>query len=71
MERAHQQVSEASIAVNEQTHNRQHSAIDEVEEQVRRLSNMEQNIDTIRAAIERVEAMMIYMAQSLQVKVLQ
>ena len=41
MVRTCQQVSEASVAVNNQTHNERHSAIDEVEEQARRLSNVE------------------------------
>ena len=41
-------------------------AIDEVEEQARRFFNVEQNIDTMRAVMERVEAMMMHMEQSLQ-----
>ena len=71
MARTCQQVSEASAAVNEQTHNGWHSAIDEVEEQARWLSDVEHNVDTMRAAMERVEAMMMHMAQSLQAQPLQ
>ena len=56
----------ALATVNEQTHNGRQSALDEVEEQARRLSNVEQNVDTMRVAMERVEAMMMRMAQSLQ-----
>ena len=33
-----------------------------VEEQARQLSNVEQNIDTMWATMERVEAMMMHMA---------
>ena len=42
--------------------NRRQSVIDEVEEQVRRVSNVEQNVNTMRASMERVEAMMMHMA---------
>ena len=59
----HQQVSGALVVVNEQTHNGGQSTIDEVEEQARRLSNVEHNVDTMRAAMER---MMMHMAQSLR-----
>ena len=71
MARTHQQVTGASTAVNEQTHNGQYSAIDEVEEQAWPLSNVEQNVNTMRAAMEPVEAMMMNMAQSLQTQPLQ
>ena len=46
-------------------------AIDDVEEQARLLSNVEKNIDTMQVSMEQVEAMMMYMAQSLQVQPLQ
>ena len=57
-----QQVFGTSALANEHTHNGWRSAIDEVEEQARRLSYVEQNVDTTRAAVERVEAMMMEMA---------
>ena len=38
---------------------------------MRRLSNVEHNVDTMRAAMERVEAMIMHMAQSLQAQPLQ
>ena len=66
MTRTRQQISEASAAVNEQTHNRQQSALDEVEEQAQRLSSVEQNVDTMQAAMEGMEAMMMHMTQSLR-----
>ena len=47
MARTHQQVSGASAAVNKQTHNGRQSAVDEVEEHARQLSNVEPNIDTM------------------------
>ena len=56
----------ASTVINEQTHNGQQSALDEVEEQARQLSSVEQNVDTIRAAIEQMEAMIMHMTQSLR-----
>ena len=65
MARTRQQVSRTSAAINELTHNGRHSTINEVEEQARRLSNVEQNVDTMRAVMELVEAMMMHMAQSL------
>ena len=65
MVRTRQKVSGTSTAANEQTHNKWYSAIDKVEEQARRLSNVEQNIDTMQAAMEWVEAMMMQMAQNL------
>ena len=71
MIRTCQKVSEASIAINEQTHNGQQSAIEELEEQARWLSNAEHNVNTIWAAIEWVEVMMMHMAQSLQAQSLQ
>ena len=49
--RTRQQVSRAFVSVNEQTYNRRHSAIDEVEEQARQLFNVEHKVDTMRAAI--------------------
>ena len=45
--------------------------IDDVEEQAIQLSNVEQNVDTMQATMERVEAMMMHMAQSLQAQSLQ
>ena len=71
MTRTRQQVSRASAAVSEQTHNGWHSVIDEIDEQVKRLSNVEHNVDTMRATMERAEAMMMHMAQSLQTQPLQ
>ena len=56
MARTHQQVSGALTSINEQTHNGWQLAIDEVEEQARRLSIVEQNVDAMRAAMEWVEA---------------
>ena len=41
MARTRQQVLGTSAAANKQTHNGQHSAVKEVEEQARRLSNAE------------------------------
>ena len=61
MARTRQQVSRASTAINEQTHNGRHSAIDEVEEQARQLSNVEQNVNIMRAVMEPVETMMMHM----------
>ena len=49
--RTRQQVSRAFVSVNEQTYNRRHSAIDEVEEQARQLFNVEHKVDTMRGAI--------------------
>ena len=66
MARTRQQILGASVVVNEQTHNGRQSAIDEVEEQARQLYNVEHNVNTMRAAIERVEVMMMHMGQSLQ-----
>ena len=47
MARTRQQVSGTSALANEQTQNERHSAIDEEEEKVRRLSYVEQNVDTM------------------------
>ena len=71
MARTHQQVSRASATVNDQTNNRQHFALDEVEEQARQLSNVEQDVDTIWDAIERMEAMMMHITQSQKTQPLQ
>ena len=65
MARTRQQVLGAWAAVNEQTHTGQQSTLDDVKEQARRLSNVEQNMNTMRATMEQVEAMMMHMAQSL------
>ena len=61
MARIDQQGLGPSVAINKQTHNEWHLAIDEVEKQARRLYNVEQNVDTIQAAMEQVEAMMMHM----------
>ena len=66
MARTRQQVSGASSTINVQMHNGRQSAIDEVEEQARWLFNIEQNVDTMRATIKRVEATMMRMEQSLR-----
>ena len=65
MARSRQQVSWVSTVVNEQTHEGRQSTIDEVEEQARHLSNVKQNIDTMRAAVEHVETIMMHIAQGL------
>ena len=57
-----QHVSGASTAINEQTHNGRKLAIDEVEEQARLLSKIEQNVDIMQASIEWVEVIMMHMA---------
>ena len=66
MTRTHQQVLGASATVNEQMHNGRQPAINEVEEEARQLTNTEQNVDTMRVAMEWVEAIMMHMAQSLR-----
>ena len=47
MARTRQKVLRASATINEQIHNGRQSAIDEVEEQARRLSNVEHNVNTM------------------------
>ena len=71
MARTRQQVSGASTTISEHTHNGQHSVIDEVEEQAKQFTNVEQNVYWMWDAIKRVEAMMMPMAQSLQTQPLQ
>lgn len=66
MTRARKEVSGALAAINDQLHNGWHLAIIEAEEQAQRITNMEQNVGTMRATIERVEAIMMHMAQSLR-----
>ena len=71
MARTRQLVSGASAAVNEQTHNGRQSAIDEVEEQAQWSSKVKHNVNTMWAMTERVKAMMMHMAQSLQAQPLE
>lgn len=54
-----QQVSEASVAVHDQPFNKQQPVVAEVVEQAKWLTNIEQYVDVIRAAIERMEAMVM------------
>ena len=49
--------------MNDQIHNGRQPVIVEVEEQAQRLTNEEQNMDIM---MERVEAIMMHMEQSLQ-----
>ena len=69
MARIRQQVSWTSALANEQTqeqtHKGRHSIIDKVEQHVRWLSYVEQNVDTMQAVVEWVEALMVQMAHNL------
>ena len=65
MARTRQQVLGALVMANDQMHNGWHLAIVEVEEQAQWLTNVEHNVDIMKIVIERVEAMMMHMAQSL------
>ena len=62
MVRTRQQVLGTSTAINEQIHNGWHLAIDEVEEQAQWLTNVKQNVDSMQAAMEQVDAMMMHIA---------
>ena len=50
MAKTHQHVSRASAAVNKQAHTGRQSALDEVEEQARWLSNVEHNVDIMNGS---------------------
>ena len=39
-------------------------AIADIDDQARRLTNVEQNVDIMRAMMEQIEAMMMHMAQN-------
>ena len=64
-----QQVSRTLAPANEQTqehpHNERYSTIDEVEEHARQLYYFKQNVDTMRSAMELVEATLMQMAQNM------
>ena len=64
MEGTRQQISGAPATVSDQLHNgRQLVAVD-VDDQARWLTKVEQNMDTMIVMMERVDAMMMHMAQN-------